>query len=237
MLQVTSTIKRPRIHKRQRDLSPDRKHGPHPLDIKGYMVVSSMAHDDDHDDEEKESSFPTTVPCNQKYKLEKLDTQETIEDPQARGVLEWLQTMVTPVFQRLLVSRMLATITRGGSSVHPIATCRVPEATTWKLSPFASPRISSGWCRGDSPSIDRWEAIVNTTPLTQEYQIVPGSHRFPYAPDQVPVWGLESTGLVVKVPPGEALVLHSRTWRREDTRQGLDEAGMIVRAHFVCRCV
>ena len=188
------------------------------------MVVSSMDHDD-----EDESSFPAPVPCNQEYKLVKLDTQETIEDPQARGVLEWLQTTVTPVFQRLLVGRMLATMTRGGSSVHPIATCRVPEATTWKLSPFASPRISPGWCRGDSPSIDRWEAIVNTTSFPQEYQIVPGSHHFPYGPDQVPVWGL-----VVEVPPGEALVLHSRTWRREDTRQGLDEAGMIVRAHFVC---
>jgi hypothetical protein len=224
MLQATTTIKRPRIRKGVREISRDRKLGPHPLDIKGFMVVSSMAHDDD----EEESSFPALVPCNQEYKLEKLDTRETIEDPQARGVLEWLQTMVTPVFQRLLVSRMLTSTTRG------VATCRVPEATTWKLSAFASPRISPGWCRGNSPSSDRWEAIVNTSPLPQEYQIVPGSHRFPYAPDHGPVWGVTFTGSTVVVHPGEALVLHSRTWRREDARQGLQEAGIMVRAHFVC---
>ena len=219
------TTKRPRIRSSAFvENSWKTRGGPHPLDKDGYTVVS-MVQDEEEDFEAPGIQEMDTT----NHKFCRLETRETLEDPKARAVLEGLKVMVTPVFQRLWVSRALTTKAKRSSRVGK---CRVPEVTTWKLSPFTSPRIASGWCRGESSSPDRWEAVVNTTSTTQEYRVVPGSHLFPQDLERV-LFCMPPTGTVVKVRPGEVLVLHSRTQRQESIRQGLGEAGMVMRAYFV----
>ena len=224
------TTKRPRIRSSAFVENSWKTRGsPHPLDRDGYVVVSMIQDEEEEDFETpriQEIQIDKTHPTHHRFC--RLETRETLEDPKARAVLEELKVMVTPVFQRLWVSRAL---TSKATRNRRVGKCRIPEVTTWKLSPFTSPRIAPGWCRGESSSPDRWEAVVNTTSTTQEYRILPGSHLFPQ--DLEMVCRLPPTGTVVKVQPGEVLVLHSRTQRQEGIRQGLGEAGMVMRAYFV----